>query len=151
MKKVVMFMKKSSLIVSAFFAALIIAILLIFMVLPLGQTDGNAVQGALDLRGPDLAGSIVRLAGEWQITPERIAAPPDFPGDAPVIDVPAVWWRSDDLRCTYATYRLTVLTDETRPLTLFVPDIYAAYKLWVNGEYVRGLGEIGRASCRERV
>ena len=135
-----MFMKKTSLIVSAFLAALIIAILLIFMVLPLGQTDGNAVQGALDLRGLDLAGAIVRLAGEWKITPERLVAPPDFPGDAPVVGVPAVRVRSDDLHHTYATYRLTVLTDETRPLTLFVPDIYTAYKLWVNGEYVRGLG-----------
>ena len=135
-------MKKSSLIVSAFFAALIIAILLTFMVLPLGQTDGKAVQGVLDLRGSDLAGSVVRLAGEWQITPERLAAPSDFPDDAPVVGVPAARGRSGERLNTNATYRLTVLTDDTRPLTLFVPDIYTAYRLWVNGEYVRVPGAV---------
>jgi len=118
----------------------ILAVLLIFMALPIGRQAVSAVDGVTDLRRHDLSDAVYMLTGQWQVTPRRHVMPGEFPDDAATTGIPEWWPRSFDELNTYATYRLTVLTNDTRQLNMFIPEIYTAYKLWVNGEFVRGAG-----------
>ena len=120
----------------------ILAILFVYMTLPLGQKSADAGGGVADLRGSDLSRAVYQLAGEWRCTPERLVEPDDFPDNAPTVLVPEKWPGSFDALNTYATYRLTIYSDDARMLTMFIPEIYTAYKLWVNGEFIRGAGTV---------
>jgi len=119
-----------------------LGILFVYMALPLGHAKVDAVGGVMDLRGSDLSKAVYQLTGEWQITQRLFVEPSEFPEEAPVVLIPEKWARSHDELNTYATYRLTIYTDETRLLTMFIPEIYTAYKLWINGEYIRGAGVV---------
>ena len=119
-----------------------LSILFVYMALPLGQTNAGAVSGVADLRKADLSAAVYQLAGEWRAVSGKLLLPGEFPDDAPVSAIPEKWRDSFESLNTCATYRLTVLTDDTRHLTLILPEIYTAYKLWVNGEYVRGAGVV---------
>jgi len=119
-----------------------LALLLVYMALPLGQKSAGAVGGVVDLRQSDLSGAVYQLSGEWQVTHRRLAVPAEFPDDAPIASIPEKWPSSFNELNSYATYRLTIYTDDTRLLTLIVPEIYMAYGLWINGEYIRGAGVV---------
>jgi hypothetical protein len=120
----------------------ILAVLLIFMCLPLGQTTADASGGVTDLRLADMGGSVYQLTGEWQYTPGRLFAPEGFPADAPVVSLPETWGFGKDNLNNCATYRLTILTNDRRQLQMYIPEIYTAYALWINGEYIRGAGVV---------
>ncbi|MCL2495998.1 MAG: sensor histidine kinase [Clostridiales bacterium] len=117
------------------------------MALPLGQKSVDAVGGVLDLRGADLSDAIYQLTGAWQYTPRQLLTPDEFPQNAPLTAIPEKWPQTYEDLNTYATYRLQIYTDDTRQLSLFVHEIYMAYKLWVNGEYIRGAGIVADNSA----
>jgi len=133
---------KSNIIPVLMIAAVLLA-LLVFMCLPIGQVSGRAAAGALDLRG--MRDTPYRLTGEWSHTPGRLVMPGEFPDNAPLIRLP-------DTRLVgfenHGTYRLIVYTDNDAPLTLFLPKINSAYRLWVNGAYVRGAGYVADDPAR---
>ena len=135
-------MKKDTLRLPIILMFLVIGILLVLMALPFGQTQVDAVGGITDLRGWDLSRAIYRLGGEWQIMPRQLVLPEDFPDDALTRVIPEKWARTFDELNTFATYRLTIQTDDTRQLILTVPEIYMAYRMWINGEFVRGAGVV---------
>ena len=120
----------------------ILAVLTVFMCLPLGVTPANAAGGALELRAAGLAGTIYHLSGQWQYTTGRIVAPEDFPDDAPVLSVPTGWGDEGSSINSCATYRLAIRTDDEKLLTLYIPEIYTAYKLYANGECVSEAGVV---------
>ena len=117
-------MKKSTLTIPIAIMLAILAVILVFMCLPLGQTRGGAASGILDLRTVDLSDSVYQLTGEWQYISERFCPPEDFPDDAPLIFIPKNWGGTDDYLNTYGTYRLIVHTNDSRLLTLYIPEIY---------------------------
>ncbi|MCL2336996.1 MAG: sensor histidine kinase [Firmicutes bacterium] len=132
-------MKNISLLLPVVLMFVILAILLFFMCLPLGQTPARAINGILNLSAGKLEQSIWQLTGQWQYVPDRLLTPEEFPADAQNMTLPAGW--NDPLNGC-ATYRLTVYTDDTRQLNIFVPEIYTAYKLYLNGEFLRGAGTV---------
>ena len=120
----------------------ILAILLVYMSLPLGQTGAGAMGGVADLRGLDLSSAIYQLSGQWQVARGALLTPETFPDDAPAVEIPERWAGSFDALNAHATYRLRIYTDDTRQLVLVIPEIYTAYEMWINGEYVRGAGVV---------
>lgn len=135
-------MKKRPMIIPVIIMFAILAVLTVFMCLPLGVTPANAAGGALELRAAGLAGTIYHLSGQWQYTPGRIVAPEDFPDDAPVLSVPTGWGDEGSSINSCATYRLAIRTDDEKLLTLYIPEIYTAYKLYANGECVSEAGVV---------
>ena len=135
-------MKKRQLVLPVILMFLILTVLLVYMALPIGKQAVGAIDGVTDLRQHDLSDAVYLLTGQWQVTPRRLVMPSEFPDDAATTDIPEGWPRSFDELNTFATYRLTVLTNDTRQLNMFIPEIYMAYKLWINGEFIREAGVV---------
>ncbi|MTI20824.1 membrane protein, partial [Fulvivirga sp. RKSG066] len=98
------------------------------------------------------SGEILKLNGKWEfywgelLTPETIKNPETRPS---YIDVPAIWnnlyIQGRDLDGQgYATYRLKILLNNPpENLSLDIPNVYSAYKLFVNGHEIAQNGSIG--------
>jgi signal transduction histidine kinase len=108
-----------------------------------------ARNGLFDLRQyTGLEDHPVVLQGEWAFFPgsftESEAATDQF------IHVPGVWNDAPVQNTTmgghgFATYRLTLLLSEnTEPLSLSIPDLGTAYQLLANGEVIGGAGRVGK-------
>ena len=125
------------------FIILVLAGLFIFMVLPQNHSDVTAKGGVLDLRGQ--RGQISPLRGEWGFVFGELLAPEDFRLRTPgFINVPDSWDVHGYPLMGYATYGLTILTDDTRPFTIFLAEAYSAYILWVNGEIAQTFGTVSQ-------
>ncbi|MCL1878089.1 MAG: hypothetical protein FWF80_04460, partial [Defluviitaleaceae bacterium] len=133
--------KKSLTFIPIVFIVIVLAGLLVFMVLPQNYSDIMAQGGILDLRGE--SGQIFPLRGEWEFAFGELLTPEEFHGrTADLIQVPDSWDAHGFPLRGHATYRLTILTDEQRPFTIFLPEIYSAYILWINGEPVQYFGRV---------
>ena len=135
-------MKRYPMLVPVIIMFAILTVLLVFMCLPLGQTYGNAEGGVLEIPADVFAGTIIRLSGQWQYTPGRIVEPESFPAGSPVLNVPSGWGDEGGSLNNCATYRLVVNTDDDKLLTLYIPEIYTAYKLFANGECISEAGVV---------
>ncbi|MEQ9263369.1 MAG: response regulator [Owenweeksia sp.] len=133
--------------------------LLVSTLFSLVQAQPVARQGVLDLRELDYTQhSMVPLSGEWEFYWNRIYSAQtiqsdQFKGSPDFIDYMTPW---SDLPQTeeqahsygYATMRLKILCGDKIPsLSLYIPEVYTAYDLYVNGEGFEGNGLVG--STRE--
>jgi signal transduction histidine kinase len=139
-------MKKLTLFIPAAFMFIVLAVLFVFMCLPQNESVLTAQGGVMDLRG-EQAGTVTPLYGQWEFIYGELLAPEDFNSqlptlNSPLINVPASWADHGYPLNGFATYRLTILTDETKPLTIFLPEIYTAYALFINGEEVHRVGVV---------
>lgn len=107
----------------------------------------EAADGVLDLTSWDFSDGQAAMNGEWLFYPHRLLEPSDMPAEDGVLaEVPRSWNSYSpalgfDGGLGYGTYRLLVLTDSAEPtLSIRVPNIYTAYRLWVNGELVASRG-----------
>ncbi|MBW7457515.1 histidine kinase, partial [Paenibacillus sepulcri] len=147
---------------SEFFIRRLLILLILLLTLPLalaGCGDSRdshkhaAEHGTLDLRNRSfLEEGAVALNGEWAFYPRQLLTPEQLASNAPgvhYVDVPKSWnsypgdyGLKDGMG--FATYRLTVRIDPTEQvLALRVPNIYSAYKLWINGELLTSEGTVG--------
>ena len=114
-------------------------------------------QGILDCRKWDFSSDApLSLKGEWEMYWNALYAPKDFTSaiDAPqakIVEFPALW-RNTKFDNTflpnqgYATYRIRILTDcPKEPLAFEIPDVYSAYRLWVNDEIIAQNGMVGQS------
>jgi len=114
----------------------------------------SAVGGELDLSAwPLSSGKPVPLAGEWQLYPHKLLTP----GSAlerertHIVTLPQSWnsyppglGYGDGQG--YGTYRLVVKVPPAEPvLALQMPNIFSAYKLYVNGRELGGSGKVGKS------
>ena len=133
-------MKKIISFIPATLMFIILAVLFVFMCLPQNRSLVTAVNGVLDLRGEE---HIAPLRGQWKfiygelLTPDELINRPMY-----FMEVPESWVNHGYPLNGFATYRLTILTDKTKPLTLFLPEIFTAYVLWVNGDILRTTGVV---------
>src|SRR5690606_15183161 len=115
--------------------------------------------GIIDATQAALSSNPIKLHGEWEFYWQELLSPADIQlrladGKTPDrwITLPSAWlgYRIDDqqLKGTgYATFRLTIkLSEQDRHerLALRLPSIFHAYKLWVNGEQLAAVGEVGQ-------
>ena len=100
-----------------------------------------AQQGILDLRQVDLTDKVLALDGEWGFFWKQMVSPQNLgaAGSPVYVPCPSFWTNlqvnGQKLPAQgYATYTLTILLPSPRPrIGLEVPDVYCAYKLYVNG------------------
>ncbi len=112
------------------------------------QQDPKAKDGIIDLRNQSFSDELP-LDGEWLfywnqlLSPDQVSAnkgePAPFPKkwkDIKGKNLPA-------FGC--ATYKLTVLLPKTDvPLRIAIPDVYTAYRLFLNGKPVAANGKVGK-------
>lgn len=108
----------------------------------------QAAEGVLDLRHWSLQDDgPVRLNGRWllywnELLPAADGAPAKNAQPIPV-NVPGEWKSSDRPGRGYATYKLTVLTQQRAgPLSLHIPAIAPAYRIWVDGRVIAESGVV---------
>jgi signal transduction histidine kinase len=95
--------------------------------------------GFVDLSNSNLNEKPVALNGEWAFAWQRLMLPADTFSTSTYCQFPELWngktVAGKPLTATgYASYKLTLLLPKKRePLALFIPDMYCAYRLYVNG------------------
>ncbi|NJN78167.1 MAG: hypothetical protein HC803_07425 [Saprospiraceae bacterium] len=124
----------------------------------IGNTNTHAQSienGVLDLRNQTLANPIP-LNGEWEfyynelLTPETINQKKDKVFE----QFPALWrdFKDENGKALssfgYATYRLQILVAKDLPVLAFeIPDVYNAYRLWINGKPFAHNGKVGKTKA----
>jgi Osmosensitive K+ channel histidine kinase len=116
-------------------------------------------EGILDLTQHPIHNDSLQLQGEWAFFWRELLSPEDIRsringGREPerYISIPSSWlgYPMDGQELNgqgFATYRLTIQLseqDRNERLALRLPTIFHAYKLWVNGELLAEVGEIGQ-------
>lgn len=106
----------------------------------------KAIKGVIDLRQTDLTKEKIALDGDWAIYWKRILTPADSIAADAFVPFPKLWKKtilhgSPLPSIGYASYSLTVLLPKkTDQLALQVPDTYASYRLFINGEMFANAG-----------
>ncbi|MEX6689126.1 ATP-binding protein [Danxiaibacter flavus] len=99
-----------------------------------------AKTGVIDLRNTDLTNSKVPLNGEWEFYFGHLLKPGENTPPKTYTEFPTLWNNTvvngKNLPAFgYATYKLDVLLPKKRPkLILQVPEVYSAFRLYVNGQ-----------------
>ncbi|TRX62602.1 membrane protein [Fulvivirga sp. M361] len=131
------------------------AVIAFLVVLSLGnsfsQNSRQAKVGVIDLS--DLKFShqeIIPLIGQWEFYWHHLLSSDDsiraMIPDLKYMVVPNVWSFYDLPSKGYGTYRLKMLLHEdVDRLTLLVPNVYSAYRLFVNGEIKAENGQVGNS------
>ena len=105
-----------------------------------------AKNGVLDLRNQSF-NQFVALTGEWEFYWQKLIIPSDSEKGM-VVSFPVKW---NDLSINgkklpaygYATYKLKLLLPKTNEsLRIAMPDVYCAYKLFLNGKVVAMNGKV---------
>ncbi|MDR1059646.1 MAG: hypothetical protein LBL83_00165, partial [Clostridiales bacterium] len=108
--------------------------------------EAEAAGGVLDLAGADFGSLIYPLDGEWEFYFGHLYAPEDFAAGVPdggtLANVPSMWSDAGFPAEGFATYRLTILTEEPM-LMLHIPEIPDADAVRINGENVFEAGAVG--------
>ncbi|MBU1821558.1 MAG: ATPase, partial [Bacteroidetes bacterium] len=113
------------------------------------QSTPRAEQGVLDLRSTAVSTQSVPLKGEWRLFWNKLLQPDDSAGYSEYVEFSQLWtktkWKKQLLPSQgYATYSLDVLMPATSvPLALDIPDVYTAYRLYVNGQLLADNGRPG--------
>jgi Osmosensitive K+ channel histidine kinase len=115
--------------------------------------------GVLDLTQVHISKHPIPLQGDWAfywhelLSPEDIRVRMAMDGHLDrMISVPSSWldYRFDGKQLEgtgFATYRLVIKLseqDRNERLALRLPTVFHSYKLWVNGELLSEVGEVGR-------
>lgn len=117
------------------------------------NNSSRIVDGSLDISQHDFEKDIIRLDGQWEFYWNQILSPQGLKElntrQIEYIDVPSSWNKHTDAHKKlsgdgYATYRLSLKTDEIKRLGIKMPRIFTSYNLWVNGEIIANAGIIGK-------
>ncbi len=110
------------------------------------------VDGKLSLESWDeQQGDIIELAGEWLVIPQQLVSPAVFFVSGPQKSRFPSLWKNQELPngilspMGCATYGLVIRNGSVRrQLKMLVPDMFTAYRLFLNGEVI---AENGNPSC----
>ena len=117
----------------------------------------KADKGSINISGIDLQNSApLELNGEWEFYWNKLLTIEDFRNNnnnnivPDYLQVPLVWNDQQTVARTkltgngYATYRLQIIKDENQDvLSLYIPNIYTSYALYVNEELIAENGQVG--------
>ena len=84
--------------------------------------------------------SSVNLSGYWEYYPSALlhSDSPDSIPEAELIRVPKTWSQNGLPSQGFGTYSIKVLVENEGNLGLRIPDVYTAYNLYINGNYIEG-------------
>ncbi len=116
---------------------------------PLSQETVQARNGIIDLRNVPVAEQEIALEGTWKWYWKQLRKPGDPPSPSELISFPKLWseskWGGQPVgNQGYATYELIILVrPRERPLALRIPDLYTAYRIYLNGKEAARNGSPG--------
>jgi diguanylate cyclase (GGDEF)-like protein len=101
------------------------------------------------------------LQGEWELYWQKLYTPEDFQGGhrptLTPVTVPSPWYsavrRKELSEFGYATYRLTFSIPPEhvgKSKTLYLGNIASAYQIWIDGQNLGGVGEVGKTREEEK-
>jgi serine phosphatase RsbU (regulator of sigma subunit) len=109
-------------------------------------------EGVADLTPVNFQNDFARLNGEWEFYYNAYYSPKELDKMLPETfgEVPGFWkhYPGDYPKLGYATYKLTFKLTKTQlltPLSLRINNIHNAYKIWLNGELLSQVGELGES------
>ncbi|MFT5835095.1 MAG: signal transduction histidine kinase/CheY-like chemotaxis protein [Cognaticolwellia sp.] len=132
-----------------------INILLLTFLISFGNTNLCAQEiekGVLDLRNISFDKEI-NLDGPWEFYYNELLSLEELKlkKDRNYREFPLLWKFSDDENGKplssygYATYRLQILVSDTIPsVAFYLPNVYTAYEMWINGEPFSNNGKVGK-------
>ena len=127
----------------------------VLMVLSIHQLFGQEQQhneDILNLQNATITETTeIPLDSGWSFYWKQFIAPGDFKKEIPYQVVSLHNWTELHITETenppsfgYATYRLNISIPKERPhVSLYIPKIYAASKIWVNGTFISEIGHVG--------
>ncbi|NOU82579.1 hypothetical protein GC101_27305 [Paenibacillus sp. LMG 31459] len=141
--------------------AVVIGLAISYAIVPVtpGAPKLRSEEGVLDLTQDSILKTPLKLQGEWEFYWQELLSPEDIrsrmaSGERAdqYISIPSSWlgYKLDGQELEgqgYATFRLvTRLSEQDRNerLALRLPTIFHAYKLWVNGDLLAEVGEVGQ-------
>lgn len=122
------------------------------------STKFESEDGMLDLTEAHISEEPVKVQGEWAFYWEELLSPEDIDNRLEengnpdrLISIPSSWlgYSLDDQQLNgtgFATYRVVIKLseqDSNERLALRLPTVFNAYKLWINGELLAEVGEVG--------
>jgi len=112
-------------------------------------SNATALGGVVDFKNNAIGDKILSLDGEWEFYYGHLYTPLDFENGVPegmaLIEVPMSWNRAGYPLHGYATYRLTINTDEHK-LLMFIPSIPSSSMVWINGVKLFEAGVVSRTA-----
>lgn len=129
---------------SSYYRFFVLLLTFIFIFAKSIQASNNneplAKQGLIDLRNSNLSEKSVKLNGEWGFYWHKLVGPESVSKPDRYTAFPKLWNHTMVDGQTlpsmgYATYTLTVLLPKNKPdLAIELPDVYASYQMFVNGQ-----------------
>ena len=120
------------------------------LVYPNLRASETIVEGTLDLRDDtwQTQNEPIALRGEWEFYWSKLLAPSDFEtandSDQAFIQVPGSWNQVANFdEKGFATYRLRVILSKRRSMSIHLPVIFSASKIYVDGRLMREIGKVG--------
>lgn len=111
-----------------------------------------AKSGVLDLRGHDFKRNVA-LKGEWHFYWHQLLNPENKPAKKGILATFPFRWTDYQINGKtlpsfgYASYELQVLLDKNAPaLRLQMPDVYSAYRLYINGQLALEDGKVSKTT-----
>ncbi|MGV3706742.1 MAG: ATP-binding protein [Arcticibacter sp.] len=113
------------------------------------ERSARATGAHLDLRNESFE-SILKLKGQWKFYWKQLVQPgAEINAERPqLVEFPFLWhgsmWKGEKLPSFgYATYTLRIIMPKTDlPLSVAVPDVYSAYRLYFNDKLVSQNGKV---------
>ncbi|MEI2399649.1 sensor histidine kinase [Paenibacillus phytohabitans] len=141
--------------------AVVIGLAISYAIVPVtpGAPKLRSEEGVLDLTQASILKTPLKLQGEWEFYWQELLSPEDIrsrmaSGEMAdrYIGIPSSWlgYKLDGQELEgqgFATFRLVTRLsgqDRNERLALRLPTIFHAYKLWVNGELLAEVGEVGQ-------
>ncbi|MBD1394660.1 ATP-binding protein [Mucilaginibacter glaciei] len=135
-----------------------VLLLLLCCITTVGRAKANPVlpaakNGVIDLRSQTSFQEEIELNGQWQFFWQQLLNPGQkATGSGELVNFPSLWSNrtvngKKMPAFSYATYRLTVLLPQnTVPLRVTMPDVYSAYRLFLNGQEVAKNGMVSKSA-----
>lgn len=150
----------SSMILLYIVAAVVVGLIASYAVVPAPDSPKiHSEKGVLDVSQIHVSQHPLKLQGEWAFYWQKLLSPEDLENRTSMdgnvdrwISIPGSWigypLEGQRLNGTgFATFRLVIrLSEQDRKerLALRIPSIFHSYKLWVNGELLAEVGEVGQ-------
>ena len=163
-----MLIKKSYRVAASAVLFMAVILMIIFSYSNYNLRADHFVGGYLDLSTQDLQNTIYSLDGNWTFYPGEFIEPMTIEPDAHLegkivekssistiaeeIKVPGSLYQLSmpDDKLQTGTYRLKIRLKESGAYALKVSNVSGAYKLYCNGEWIGGVGEVGTTRETER-
>lgn len=128
---------------------ILVCVLLLCVIEAKASEMPKADKGIIDARTWDFSKNKILLTGQWLYFEHQLAAPQEIDSLPSTYSAfPALWndFRNSKSGIGFATYSVKILiSPNTIPLSIDIPQIYSNYKIWVNKTLIAENGVVGKS------